>query len=869
MRSKLYQRSVAFLFVFFLTFNICKSYEPLTDSQVFDIIPSDTRVVTSLAGKWQRSYDEINWETADIPNSQEVQQKIIYKRSVRIDRELIQSHTWNLYFLGIDHQVEVFMNEQFVGKYFGGMAPFNVRIPDRMMSGETNSIKLIVSPAKNYSHQTRSQFLYAKKLYTGVIRELFLVGTPQVWISDIRYTTDFGNSLNTCKINSSIKISAGKLDKIMKHTSFRDTTGSLQRGNNFTVQTVLFDPESGDTLTYSDDQNIEIESDRTITEQITLNSEGYDLWSVQSPNLYKLKIKLKNNGKVIDQYYQPISFKKFEIRKSENSSRFYLNSKPIELKGVTYVEDYINGNQTLTAERLKQDMELMKTLGVNTIRCKFSPPHPYFVQLCNENGIMLLVELPIYDVPSTVIGMNELQVHLKNISRQLIDSYQHSPCVIGWGISDGVQEGTPQYRKFSQKMVNLFKKNSDKMIYKIIPFGSDNIETKGFDFIGLRHSRNNHSFSEINNEIKRIQNSTNYFPMFSSYGVPVQIDNRNGYSDPLSLEYQAYYINNSYRLIQENKLTGGIYNTFNDYLLESPLLTTNNENLYLATTGLFERDRQQRLSLATLQALFNKEKEPLLNVGNYTLKTPVSFIVFGLVLAIILILMINRYRRFREYLFRSFLRPYNFYADIRDQRIMSSVQTMVIGIMMAIIMGMYSTSILNYYRTSELAQFILMLIIPSDTLKEALFRIIWMPEISMLIISAVNLLLAVILSVIIRAFAILIRARIYFRDALIITIWSGVPILFLLPVAIILTRILVFAPELVVVFLILYAVVLLWSIGRILRSTAVVFDLSSGKVYFVGLLIFLILIAVPVTIYQLNYSIFAYAEYFVEVLVKL
>lgn len=846
------------------------AYEPLSRDQLESIVQSDTRVITSLAGKWQKSYDEVNWETITLPYSEPNQRTVIYKRSVRIDRDLIENNAWHLYFLGIDHQVEVFINEQFVGKYFGGMAPFNVKIPDRMISGENNTIKFIVSPAKNYARQTRTQYLYAKKIYTGLIREVLLIGTPQIWINDVKYQTKFNEDLTFCNLQSKVKISSGQIGKFLKDDKFRDTNDNLSSASRTKIyaDAILINKQTGDSIAKSDKHNFSIESERTITKDFNFSVSDFKLWSPESPDLYELKVRIWKNDKLIDNYRVNIGFRKFSYIKDENSVRFYLNNEPFEMKGVTYAEDYVNDNQTLAAERLESDIELMKTLGANIIRSKFSPPHPYLVNLCDSKGILLFIELPIYDIPAPIISLNEIQVHIENIGKQILDSYSNHTSVAAWGISEGLQEGTAPFKEFSSQMIKLFKENSDKMIYKIIPFGASNIDLNGIDLLGIRTNRTSLKFSEISNEVIRIKNIAKQTPIFTSYGVPIQTKNRNGYSDKLSLEYQAYNILNSYRIINENDLIGGIYTSFNDYYLNSPILITNNDNQYLCSTGLFDRERQQRLSLATLQALFNKEKEPLLNVGSFTLKTPVSFIVFGLILAIVLILMINRFKRFREYIFRAFLRPYNFYADIRDQRIMSVAQTTVIGIVMALILGMYMTSILNYYRTSELAQFVLMMLVPSNQIMEALFKIVWMPEISMLIISTLFFLFAVLLAAIIRIFALFVRARIYFKDTITISIWSGLPILFILPFAIVLTRILVLSPVTILFFLIGIVVILLWSILRMLRCTSVVFDVRSSKVYVIGFLILLVMLGIPLVIYQLRYSIIAYAQYFVEVMLK-
>ncbi|MFP4369726.1 MAG: Yip1 family protein, partial [Candidatus Kapaibacterium sp.] len=356
-------------------------------------------------------------------------------------------------------------------------------------------------------------------------------------------------------------------------------------------------------------------------------------------------------------------------------------------------------------------------------------------------------------------------------------------------------------------------------------------------------------------------------PVFFSYGIPVQPDNHNGFSDPLSLEFQAFYIKNSWSIAKELGLAGNMINSYNDYLLNHPLLITDNEDQYLCATGLVSRDRQQRLSFKTLQSLFNMEKEPLLNAGSHSEKTPVSYIIFGLLLLVIIVVLSNSSRRFREYLFRSVLRPYNFYADIRDQRIMSFLQTLLLGIVIAFSLGIFLSSIFYYYRTDIISQYIYIQLLTVNELRELFFNLVWMPELSLLVIALLYLAMLFIVSGIIKVFAFFLRARIFFADAFTLSVWSAVPMLLVLPIGIVLIRVLVLSDALISIVLLLFGIICLWIFARLLKSNAVVFDKPPMKVYLTGVGVLAVVLGVITGIYQYQYSIFAYAEYFFKIMV--
>ena len=66
----------------------------------------------------------------------------------------------------------------------------------------------------------------------------------------------------------------------------------------------------------------------------------------------------------------------------------------------------------------------------------------------------------------------------------------------------------------------------------------------------------------------------------------------------------------------------------------------------------------------------------------------------------VVLLMLNKYKRFREYFVCATIRHYNFYADIRDNRILSLPQTLIFGILIAASIAMSISSILISLRHS-------------------------------------------------------------------------------------------------------------------------------------------------------------------------
>lgn len=844
------------------------AYGKFNQAQIKTLIPSETRTVISLAGNWEKECDGVAQDQVSIPYSESSIKTVSYTKTIKIEKRLAESLVWNLYFPGINLQAEIYFNDQFVGRYFGGLAPVNVKISEKMINGGDNVIKLVVFPAEAASGQIRTQYVNSKRNYIGIVREAFLIGTPAAWVSDIKYDLSFNNNYTSSLVKAHVSISTGKLANLAK--MLKDSVSS-SFGNKaeFFIEAVLVKKGTRETAASSEAKRIILESDRTIVHNFDLNVSNPALWTPQTPELYELRLKITRNGSLIDDYTCDLGFKDVKVSTLAGQTRILLNGLPFQIKGACYVEDHQETGQSLSPFRMEEDIQLMKTLGANTVRFMYNSPHPYLLALCDKYGMLATIELPLYSAPAGILKSDEIKVQMKNLAKQYIAFYDNHVSLFAYGVADQLQENDFVSGIISDFCLNSFKPNTKKLLFKVVPFGVKKLATDGFDFIGINVPSNIINKEVIKSEVTRLKSLINGLPFYLTFGASVQPNNHNGYSDPLSLERQAFLIRTNFYASNETGACGVIVQSFNDFALNSPHLNANNPDLYVCYKGLFDRNRGQRLAFQTLQALFNEEKEPLLNAGSYSERTPITFIIFGIGLLGSFIFLLNRFRRFREYFFRSFLRPFNFYSDIRDQRIMSSVQTVLLGLLVSFSIGLFVSSMLFLFRSSEVAQYFFMTVAPVNFIQEILFRMVWMPELMCLILSVLTFLLIFLIATVIKVFAFFLRARVYYTDALTMTIWAGIPFLILLPLSIVLIRLLVAAPAGGILFIILFIIIGIWSIERILKCSSVVFDVQANRSYIFGALLLIITAGIPISILHFKYSALAYMQYFSDVIMKI
>ena len=108
------------------------------------------------------------------------------------------------------------------------------------------------------------------------------------------------------------------------------------------------------------------------------------LWNAEAPYLYTLKIECA--GEVITQ--------KVGVRTISVSKKYELliNGTPVKLKGINHHDSTPNNGWCMTDEEILEDLKLIKSLNMNCVRTSHYPPHPKFLEYCDELGLYVVLE---------------------------------------------------------------------------------------------------------------------------------------------------------------------------------------------------------------------------------------------------------------------------------------------------------------------------------------------------------------------------------------------------------------------------------------------------------------------------------------------
>lgn len=131
------------------------------------------------------------------------------------------------------------------------------------------------------------------------------------------------------------------------------------------------------------DFNLRLEAGQK-QQRVVVELPGAKLWSVKSPNLYRLVAQLIDSNGYEAQIESHFGLRKIESR----GNKVYLNNEPIYIDGILYQPG------VSTYEEIKQHMLSMKELGCNLVRIHIAGVDPRIYNMADEMGLLLWVEVP-------------------------------------------------------------------------------------------------------------------------------------------------------------------------------------------------------------------------------------------------------------------------------------------------------------------------------------------------------------------------------------------------------------------------------------------------------------------------------------------
>ena len=266
-------------------------------------------------------------------------------------------------FDGIYMNSEVFINGQSLGKRPYGYISFGYDITPYLKWNEKNVIAVRV----DNSEQPNSRWYSG----CGIYRNVWLTKTNPVHVDEwgtYVTTSEISNNNATLNIVTTVQNSGKNNETVTLKSILNDMDGSIVAETESSVSVVA-------------GQKSDINH--------TLNISSPKLWDIENPYLYSLVTEVIKDGKCIDRYTTTTGVRDFKF---DAEKGFILNGKQTKINGVCMHHDLGCLGAAVNTRAIERQLQILKEMGCNGIRCSHNPPAPELLDLCDKMGFIVMDE---------------------------------------------------------------------------------------------------------------------------------------------------------------------------------------------------------------------------------------------------------------------------------------------------------------------------------------------------------------------------------------------------------------------------------------------------------------------------------------------
>ncbi|MDO4494391.1 MAG: glycoside hydrolase family 2 TIM barrel-domain containing protein [Clostridiaceae bacterium] len=364
------------------------------------------RKITNINQGWDFTKDGITqkislphtWNGLDGQGAEET-----YYRGRCVYERVIPSFEGRVYLEinGANTVCEVFINGVYIGSHENGYSMFRFEITD-FINSDMNVIRIIVDNSENeYLYPQMADFTF----YGGIYRDVNI-------ISDV----DRSHFSLLDMSRSGIYITPKADGRVFVKSYVEGGSKGL------TKEFIITDAQGNEVAKTSADAD---------TEAVKLLIEEPVLWNgMKNPYLYTMTARLLRDGEVIDEVSERFGLREFYF---DSEKGFFLNGEHLKLKGVSRHQDREDIGNALTAAEHKEDIEIIKEVGANSIRLAHYQHDEKFYKMCDEEGFLVWAEIPVISKFS-----KKKQDQAKFMLEELIRQNYNHPSIYCWSIENEI-----------------------------------------------------------------------------------------------------------------------------------------------------------------------------------------------------------------------------------------------------------------------------------------------------------------------------------------------------------------------------------------------------------------------------------------------
>ncbi len=379
---------------------------------------------------FQYNYNDAAWRSLDLPHDWSIEGKfdernpatpgggalpggIGWYRKTFVMPETAKGKSVFVDFDGVYRNSEVWVNGNYLGKRPNGYLSFRYELTPYLYFGKK---KNVIAVRADNSDQPNSRWYSG----SGIYRNVWLTITGQVqvkqWGTHIEPEVNGENA--TVKVTSSLSNTTNDNVDLVLRNSIVNVAGKKVAETNTSLA-------------------LKAKDESEIAQKLSVTNPS--LWSIETPNLYKMVTEVEVKGKVIDRVETPFGIRSiaFDINKG-----FFLNGKSVKIKGVCNHHDLGCLGAALNTRALQRQLEILKEMGCNAIRTSHNAPAPELLDLCDKMGFLVMDEaFDMWMKKKSPYDYSQYfkQWHVRDLTDQVMRDRNH-PSVIVWSVGNEILE---------------------------------------------------------------------------------------------------------------------------------------------------------------------------------------------------------------------------------------------------------------------------------------------------------------------------------------------------------------------------------------------------------------------------------------------
>ena len=359
-----------------------------------------------------------------------------YFKTFEIPPTLLSQHL-EIHFGATFYNARVWLNGQELGQHEGGHTEYFFDITSKARQTNFLAVEIDNRPGlatiPGWAMRLVPNIWYDWWHYGGIVRDVWLSVSDEVLVrrQQIRSTVQPGTALVSDRI-------------------YLENFGS--HPHRVRVKAEAVGPD-GSAAGVPESSEVELAPGKNEV-PVKLHIAAPRLWSIDHPNVYEMRVNvIDSQGRALDSHTDTFGIRTIELR----DRHLLINGERVRLSGMTRHEESPWEGLAETRGTMLHDWRDLKALQVTVTRPVHYPQNPYILDFADRNGVLLVPEIPIWQMTGKQMADPKLIALAKQMMREMIEQDGNHPSIFGWSVCNESDTTSPEGRAYFRQMKTFIR----------------------------------------------------------------------------------------------------------------------------------------------------------------------------------------------------------------------------------------------------------------------------------------------------------------------------------------------------------------------------------------------------------------------------